>query len=421
MMASLGWRKFVVYAAAWFLALAAGSAVRAAQVTIGPHNVILVDGKPAFPIGFTKGPPPGSKTPAGADAYRELKTNGTVFHLVGPPGAQKWDAQAEAELDRIMAESAQAGLLTAISIPQLQTIGPHADKKADELRRVVEKYRASPALGFWKAKDEPAWSHGSVPDVQRYYDIVHKLDPNHPVWLTQAPRGTVPELRAYNPAYDIGAIDIYPIGYPPGTHSLLANKDISMVGDYAKELQAITEGKKPFWMVLQICWSGVTKPGKTLRFPTFPQERYMAYQAIIDGARGLVFFGGTVRGCLDARDKELGWNWRFYDRVLKPVLNELNPDAPVFPALVAPDSALRVKLRGSKDVEYLAREAGGYLYILAAKRQGDTVQVQFSGLPEGISEGEVLYEPPRTVAVAKGEFTDWFAPHDVHVYRFRLP
>jgi hypothetical protein len=123
---------------------------------------------------------------------------------------------------------------------------------------------------------------------------------------------------------------------------------------------------------------------------------------------------------MDARDRSLGWNWRFYDRVLKPVLDELNPQAPVFPALVAPDSDLKIKLLGAKDVEYLAREANGYLYILAAKRQGDTVKVQFSGLPEGIADGEVLYEAPRTVAVSSGKFTDWFAPHDVHIYRFNM-
>jgi hypothetical protein len=394
---------------------------RAAQVTIGAHNVIFVDGRPSFPIGFTKGPPPGSKTPSGGDAYEELKTNGTVFQLVGPPGGQRWDAQAKADLCQVMAASAKAGLLTAISIPQLQAFGPHDQKKEEKLRRVVEKYRNDPALGFWKAKDEPAWGKVSPAEVERYYRIVHQLDPHHPVWLTQAPRGTVEQLRAYNPGYDIGAIDIYPVSYPPGIHSLLPNKDLSMVGDYAKELQQITEGKKPFWMVLQICWSGVTKPGKTLRMPTFPQERYMAYQAIIDGARGLVFFGGNVPGCMEARDKALGWNWRFYDRVLKPVLNELNPDSLLFPALVAPDSDLHVKLEGSKKVEYLAREADGYLYLLAAMRPGPTVKVQFSGLPAGVTTGKVLYEPPRTVSVADGKFTDWFAPHDVHVYRFKLP
>src|SRR5207245_3610683 len=32
--------------------------------------------------------------------------------------------------------------------------------------------------------------------------------------------------------------------------------------------------------------------------------------------------------------------------------------------------------------------------------------------------GEVLYESPRTVSAHNGQFTDSFAPLDVHVYRF---
>lgn len=412
--------KLILYCCMLSFALAFVPNAEAVKVRIAAHNIIYVDGQPAFPIGFTKGPPPNSKTPAGMGAYEEMKTNGTVFHLVGPrPGV--WGPKAQARLDHTLALSAQTDFLAAISIPDLQVIGPHDLKKEEELRKIVERYRDNPGLAFWKAKDEPAWGKVPVSDVQRYYNIVHKLDPNHPVWLTQAPRGTVKALRAYNPAYDIGAIDIYPIGYPPGEDSLGANKDISMVGDYAKEMQQITEGRKPFWMVLQICWSGVTKPGKTLRFPTFPQERYMTYQSIIDGARGLVYFGGNIVKGMNARDWKLGWNWTFYDRVLKPVLNQLNPSGPLFPALVAPNSKLPIKVEGSRAVEYCARQADGYIYILAAKRQGPTVKVQFSGLPSGVHGGDVLFEAPRKVTVADGKFTDWFAPHDVHVYRFKEP
>ncbi|HEV2325801.1 MAG TPA: hypothetical protein VGS10_17760 [Terracidiphilus sp.] len=404
-----------------FLLLAAGPKAGATSITIGPHNVVKVGGKPVFPIGFITGPPDGSKTPSGQDAYAELKSNGTVFLWAGVFQKQKWDPESEAQLDRMMALCAKNGLLTAISIFPLEAIGPNDPQKADELRRVVKKYSHDPALGFWKAKDEPAWSRTPAADIKRYSGIVRKHDPNHPIWLIYAPRGTAQSLRAYNPADDIADTDIYPVGYPPGADSLGANKDISMVGDYAQRLQRITEGKKPFFMTLQICWSGVTKPGKTLRMPTFPQERYMAYEAIVNGARGLDFFGGMYKGCQDERDRKLGWNWNFYFRVLKPVLSELNPRAPLYPALVAPDSTLHVKLTGAGDVEYLVREARGFLYILATKRQGATVQVKFSGLSAGISTGKVLYEPPRTVSVENGQFSDWFAPHDVHVYRFKLP
>ena len=40
--------------------------------------------------------------------------------------------------------------------------------------------------------------------------IIHEEDPNHPLWIVHAPRGTVEELRAYDATYDIGGVDILP-------------------------------------------------------------------------------------------------------------------------------------------------------------------------------------------------------------------
>jgi hypothetical protein len=44
--------------------------------------------------------------------------------------------------------------------------------------------------------------------------------------------------------------------------------------------------------------------------------------------------------------------------------------------------------------------------------------VEFSGLPDDVTRGDVLYESPRRVTARDGKFTDWFAPYEVHVYRF---
>src|SRR5437867_5871083 len=90
-----------------------------AVVHIDPHGILLLDGAPVFPIGFTTAPPAGSGTPSGGDAYAELKRNGTVFHRSGP-ARNRWGPEAEAELDRVMDASARTGLLVAISIPDLQ-------------------------------------------------------------------------------------------------------------------------------------------------------------------------------------------------------------------------------------------------------------------------------------------------------------
>jgi hypothetical protein len=393
------------------------SAASAAVVTIGPDGVFLADGKPVFPIGFTTAPVPGSVTPSGGDAFAELAKHGLAFSRCGIGG--KWGPAAEATLDAIMDRAAKTGLRCAIYIPELTVIIPGDATKEKELRRVIQKYRSHPATAFWKGADEPEWGKVPVERLRRFYELVHELDPNHPVWITQAPRGTSETLKPYNAVYDVGAIDIYPISYPPGVHSGLPNKNISVTGDYAKRIAEITGAeKKPFWMVLQICFSGVTNPGKTLRFPTFPEQRYMSYQSIIAGARGLLYFGGNVAACWSEQDRPLSWNWTFYNRVLKPVLDEFRADGPLFPALIAPDSTIPVQVEGASDIEFRVRESGKELFVLAAKREGATVQVTFRGLPGDVAAGDLLFESPRKVTAQNGSFSDWFAPNEVHVYRF---
>jgi hypothetical protein len=132
------------------------------------------------------------------------------------------------------------------------------------------------------------------------------------------------------------------------------------------------------------------------------------------------------------RDAAAGWNWTFWNEVLRPLVAELT-SAAVAPALVAPNAKAAVK-PSTADVELVVRDDGTFLYVIAVRRKGTTTAVAFIGLPKKIAAGEVLHEyvqkplpPPigagkqvfRSVAVANGRFEDWFAPHDVHVYRFR--
>ena len=149
----------------------------------------------------------------------------------------------------------------------------------------------------------------------------------------------------------------------------------------------------------------------------------MAYQAIINGARGLIFFGGNVAATLNAQDAALGWNWTFWDQVLKRVVVELGDNGLLANALVVTNSALPVTMSGttSPDIEFCVREVPPYLYLLASKREGATLQVTFSGLPAWAGTGEVLYESPRAVTASGGQFTDWFGPSEVHAYRFTQP
>ena len=62
----------------------------------------------------------------------------------------------------------------------------------------------------------------------------------------------------------------------------------------------------------------------------------MLYDAILNGARSIAFYGGNNPNCWTASDSQYGWNWSFWSSVLKPLLGEINSLSPLAPALVNP-------------------------------------------------------------------------------------
>jgi hypothetical protein len=390
--------------------------VRAA-VLLNSDGVLVIDGKKTFPIGFTMPPPPDGKAPNGKNAIEELHDAGATFLRTGVMG-KAWDDDAISAERKYQDAAARHGMHCWVFLRELGSVNEAAPGHEAMLRKVVAAFKDHPGMGVWKGEDEPEWGKRPVPPMRRAREIIAQLDPNHPVAVTHAPRGTVESMQRYNATADITGADIYPIGYPPGLHSLLTNKEISMVGDYTRRMMEVADGKMPVWMILQIAWSGVIKPGKTLRFPTFAEERFMVYQAIINGARGLFFFGGSLPKAWNEDDAKLGWNWQFWNRVLRPVVEEIGEKSVLYPALVAPDSTLPVKC-ASEDIEFCVREAGADIFLLACRRGRATTMVEFSGLPLDATGGPLLFEAPRRVELKGGKFVDWFAPFEVHVYHFR--
>lgn len=395
--------------------LTAASALAASQTTINSDLVLAIDGRKIFPIGFTLPPPPDGTTPEGRNAIEELAAAGATFMRTGAQGGD-WDDATIAREQKYLDAAARYGLHCLPYLRELARV--ETDAQAAPLRALIRRFKDHPGLGAWKGDDEPEWAKRPLAPLIRARQIVAEEDPHHPIVIIHAPRGTVESLRRYNVTGDILGLDIYPIGYPPGANSLLPNKAISMVGDYTRMMGEVAAGQQPVWMVLQIAWSGVIKPGKTLRFPTFPEERFMTYQAIINGARGLLYFGGNLEASLSETDRKYGWNWTFWRRVLRPVIEEIGAHSPLYPALLVGDATLPVACRQA-GIEFRVREVNGELFLIACKRAGETALVEFTGLPPTAAAGEVMFESPRKVEAKEGKFADWFAPFDVHVYRFK--
>jgi hypothetical protein len=419
------------------------------RVTIDPATgVLVVDGEKVFPLGLSNPPPLGTKAPSGKEGLQEVAQVGVSVIRTGRGdwSLAKIDAQIAAERT-LQDAAASRGLSCWLQLgntPDLPApvAGQPPSVNEQLLAKISAAFKDHPAHLAYKGVDEPRnpfrgdkWIR---PDgLTRARQELQALDGEHPVVIIQAPRSSLAQLTPYRPAFDITGVDIFPVAYPPGEHSDSSNRDISVVGEMTRKMVQAAGGK-PVWTTLQIAWTGTVKPGAVPCFPSLHEERFMAYQAIVNGARGLMFFGGHLTQITKPADAKAGWNWTFWELVLRPLLLELTSTA-VQPALVAPNASAGVTAT-AKDIELVTRRTDGFLYVIAVRCGGATSRVSFSGLParnDGtpVKGGQVLFEyvqepppPPitpghqvfRSVGVANGGYRDWLGPHDVRVYRFAL-
>jgi hypothetical protein len=408
------------------LAYVAGTA-RSATTSFEPTGTILFNGEPTFPLVLSPGPPLGSKTPWGADGLAETAAAGANVYRIGPGG--NWSGS---DISSALAWDRAAAALHAYTWPNLSGYSqalPGSDQDAG-LADVVSTLTNDPssgAIAFWKGRDEPFYSDIAPSALQFTYCRVtsrgdpswcggeNPLDPSQ-LWVTvEAPRGTPADLAPYSSVTDIHGVDVYPVTLAHPTPNL------HLVGTWTNTLASITP-LAPVWTTLQICSSGSNdKTTGSYVLPTLQQERYMAYDAIVNGAKALTFFGGNIAGCFSGSDATYGWNWSFWQSVLEPLVKQLSASSPIAPALVNAATIPQVTTGGS-GTETVLREGTSVddLWLIAARNGPGTRTVTFNGLPRWMHRGSV-YTENRAVTASAGSFRDRFAQWDVHVYHFVEP
>ncbi|MCK5862364.1 MAG: hypothetical protein KAH38_07755, partial [Candidatus Hydrogenedentes bacterium] len=147
------------------------------------------------------------------------------------------------------------------------------------------------------------------------------------------------------------------------------------------------------------------------RRPTPQEHRFMTYAAMIEGAKGTLWY--TYRG--------YGQNLPVDDPALweaqKILLSELNELAPLFLAHGFGDKVLSVEK--NKSILAIIKKSPLGTYVIAANlSQTETFQ---PALPVGNKyDGEItVYNENRSVSLKKGILKDEFKPLDVHIYKVK--
>lgn len=339
-----------------------------------PNGMLLKDGNPTFVTGVADLPIVKSPFKAVAEAGFDY----VVFPSVSKP----------------LFESLRQYKLKALFAPRAAfDINASPEERLEKVKKIAPILKANEdvIIGYF-SDDEPTWRNIPADAITAGHELIRRELPKRPIFINHAPRNTVAELVPYNLGADITGCDIYPI--PAGNgHSDLPNQTISCVGDYVDKMFASAKPGQPVWMFLQAYHRG---PKNVM--PTFHESRFMAYNAILHGAQGVLYYGL----------RHLQWPNEMWPQ-LEKVGNELKTLNPV---LVAPWSGEIDPAAKKEGLEIRHKRVDGQDYLFVANTTGTRVEWNWE---VDLSQLHVLFEN-RTITKNEGGFQDTFEPYAVHIY-----
>lgn len=368
-------------------------AVKSRLVTVRPSdNMLIVQGKPFFPIGIYESP--------GAERHMKRLAD-AGFNLCHVPGGPS--PMLPKLLDAIQAH----GMRVWISVSSLMDFSKDADKRRVQLSEMVRLVGNHPGLLCWESMDEPVWGKQSAEGYYDGYCFLRELDQQHLIWTNHAPRNTIAELAHFNRATDIAGCDIYPV--PEGVgHSDLPDKTISVTGDETDKSFASVNHEKPVFMVLQgFGWRELSPPDPKNPpvMPTFAQSRFMVYDAIVHGANGILYWGTHY-----TKKPSRFWS------ELRSVVSELAALQHVLASEAVAKAAGAASCAACPDasVRMLHKRTGGYNYLILVNEKPEAVKVTVTAPGVKAKALRRLFEPGN-YGIQRGKVSLALAAHDVAV------
>ena len=371
------------------------------KVTLRDDGVMLLKGKPFFPIGVYGIKPHEFNGNSFNRAFADLKTAG--FNA-GHAYLYRWDPG-------FLAAAASNGM-------SLWTDGKCALNGAKN-DWFMNTGRHDPSTIAWYIGDDTSMNTTPQQLLDRD-EACRMLDGTRLTCHADGVAGNRAKdnFQDYVPYADVFMPELYPID---GT------KDEACVAEVCRDMDRCRGDIRRFggsgrhyaiWAIMQ-CFHG--KSWK--RYPTAAEMRAMAFAAIVHGANGMAWFhyGGEMSdpkksysGIFRTQDD---WNAMTnlvrQIRDMSPVLLERTPSRQPSPEIVS--GPLSDQL-GQVAVSALLKEHCGVVYLFAVNAAAGTVRARFQ-LEMDVAAGDVEWEE-RKVSVVNGMFEDDFGPLGVHVYRF---
>ena len=318
------------------------------------------DGKPFFPIG-TYGAP--------VEDFKKLKDAGYNFVVA-----------STANLDQVQ----QAGLKAAVPVHGAK---PHW---FSAVRDTISKYKDHPAILCWMLYDEPGYNRADLLDIYKIYNIAYEADPYHPSYLVITSNSV---YETFGRCCDILSIDTYPI----------EKGNIKDVGDNIASAFELIEDRQPIWH----CGQMFRWPEQ--RRPTPQEHRFMTYAALMQGAKGVLWYTYKGYGQYLPEDEPELWEAQ------KKLLAELKSLSPLWMAggnwheVAVKDKSMSAQARMKKS------PIGTFIFAVNTSKT-ESFTPEFI-LNEFQNVRVSVYGEKRTLTVSNGILTDTFQPLDVFIYK----
>lgn len=248
---------------------------------------------------------------------------------------------------------------------------------------------------------------------------IRSVDPNNlQVWINEGAHSAPFYVRQYLNNIDITGCDYYPIngqrGTPPDVRP--PSRRVELIGYITEQWKEIGMGK-PVYMILQaFSWpelgGGVSEKESTPAYPSFNESRFMAYDVIAHGGRGIFYFGGSTISSEDFRQSLYSLTSEL--EALQPFLT--SPEQKQISVYVLRDFRQPTS-RDQQDVAWSARQYGRDWMIILVNDSNVTLQsVAVKGLVHlnGLKFWELYGD--EGVIVQNEEFMTRMKPHDVKVF-----
>ena len=345
----------------------------AAQVQEVSANgrVITLDGEPFFPIGVYS---------VRIEDMEEVAAAGfNLIHTYTRCCNEK-DLQFQEEF---LSAADALGLKVFLYPFYPQSQVDESGEKTAQLAQTVRARAGHPSLLFWYTFDEPELNKQSPELCRRVHDFIHETDAVHPTAVVLA---TGARYADYVDTSDWFMVDPYPIPFVA----------ISLVRDAMRNAMAAAAGKP----VLAVIQAHDQTPYFNLKLkdaaPTEKEIRNMAYQAVANGASGIIFWA-LHPGKYDLMGTPEQWG------ALKNVAADLHEHEDIF---ILPDAGVEIVPEPSDaPVDILVKKAGGGYWLLAVnyQRKGINVELDVSALnpvsATPLNSGEALGPDGRLTLV----------------------